>query len=278
MAKKKYFFLQFSMVVFVNGKILSAEKAKISLFDHGFLYGDGVYETLRTKNGEIFDFEGHFQRLQKSAFALDIPLPFSEEEILTAMKKVIAKNNFPESRIRMTLSRGENDFSFCGARNPTFAIFASPLPDFSEQRKKGVKITTIPIMRFFPEIKSTSLLPMIFAKQKAEKANAFETIFLAENGAVCEGSVSNIIFRKGKTVFSVPKEKALTGTTQKIVLKKAAEIFEVKEKKFFVSDLESAEEVLLLNSVFGILPVAQIDDFVREKVRGELFELTEKLL
>jgi len=272
----KRFFV--NMVVFLNGKIISASEAKVSLFDHGFLYGDGIYETLRTKNGEIFDFEGHFQRLKKSASALDIPIPFSAEEILAAIEEILEKNNLPESRIRMTLSRGENDFSFCGARNPTFAIFASPLSDYAEERKNGVKITTIPLFRFFPEIKSTSLLPMIFAKQKAEQCGAFETIFLAENGAVCEGSVSNILIRRGKTVIFAPRKNTLAGTTQKIVVQEAAKTFEIREEEFFKADLESADEVLLLNSVFGVLSVTQIDDFVRPKPERILFEKAEKVL
>lgn len=267
-----------NMFVFLNGKIILASEAKVSLFDHGFLYGDGIYETLRTKNGKIFDFEGHFQRLKKSASKIDIPIPFSAEEILAAIEEILKKNNLPESRIRMTLSRGENEFSFCGARNPTFAIFTSPLSEYAEEKKNGVKITTIPLFRFFPEIKSTSLLPMIFAKQKAEQCGAFETIFLAKNGAVCEGSVSNIILRQGKTVVFAPQKSTLAGTTQKIILQKASEIFDIKEEEFFRADLESADEVLLLNSVFGVLPVRQIDDFVRPKKETPLLEAAQKVL
>ena len=264
--------------VFLNGEILPAKKAKISLFDHGFLYGDGIYETLRTKNGELFDFENHFRRLKKSAEKLEIPIFFSEKELFDAAKKIVEKNHFPESRVRITVSRGENHFSFCGAKNPTVAIFAEKLPDFSREKKSGVKITTIKLSRFLPEIKSISLLPMILAKQKAQKIGAFETLFLRKNGAISEGSVSNVIFRKGKKVFSAPKKVALAGTTQKKVLEKARENFEVLEVEFWVDDLKNADEVLLLNSVFGVVPVAEIDGTLRKKVRGELFKMAEKMV
>ncbi|MBI5415011.1 aminotransferase class IV [Candidatus Peregrinibacteria bacterium] len=268
------------MHLFLNGKILPASEASISVFDHGFLYGDGIYETLRTVNGEIFDPAAHFERFQKSAEMLRLRIPFSFEETLNATNELLKKNKFSsqkEARVRWSLTRGANDFHFSDAKNPTFLITTSDLPEYPEEyRTHGVSIVTLEIQRILPTAKTISLLPMILGKQKCDDTGSFECLFL-ENGNITEGTVSNFFIQVKDEIWTAPNEKILEGTAGRIFLKKMGKFgFQRREKLFSVSDvLKCAESAFLTNSLFGILPVTSID---RKKIGdGKVGEVFEKI-
>jgi len=258
--------------VHLNGKLVPMKEAKVSVFDHGFLYGDGIYESLRTHQGNIVDFKGHYQRLQESAKSLDIPLPYSEKEVLQWTEELLEKNKViptcseskripEESRIRITLTRGENHFSFCGSTNPTFLISSTPLPSYEKEQKEGVVVTSICLPRLLPQVKSISLLSMILAKQHAQRSHAFETLLLTPEGVICEGSISNILLKKGNQVWKSKKERALSGTTQKRILDYLLQKkkYQLIEKDFSLDDLLEADEALLTNSIFNVLSVRALE-------------------
>lgn len=261
-----------SSFVILNGQLLPLEKARISPMDHGFLYGDGVYETLRTHEGKIFDFEAHYTRLQNSAKLLDIPVKWRKEELLKMCEELISKKeNSPESRIRITLTRGENGYQFLGAKSPTLLVSISPLKDYSEERK-GITLTSLQIERILPEAKTISMLVNNLAKQKNAKKNAFECILIDNEGFVTEGAVSNIIFIQEKTLYYTPREHTLAGTAQERVLETAKKIgINIQEKRFTISDLQKADEVMITNSLFDILPVKNIEEKATKNCPGKIY-------
>lgn len=260
--------------VVLNGNILPLDKARISPMDHGFLYGDGVYETMRTHNRDIFDFDTHFSRLQNSANLLDIPLQWKKKELLKMCKKLIEKQDFPSSkefRIRITLTRGENGYSFLGAQSPTTLITISPLKNYDKERK-GVALTSLHIERILPEAKTISMLVNNLAKQKCAQKNVFECALIDSENFVTEGAVSNILFWKKSTLFFTPEGHTLAGTAQKRILEIAKKIgIQTQEKRFSLVDLQNADEVFLTNSLFDILPVQKIENKKIKKCGKEIY-------
>jgi branched-chain amino acid aminotransferase len=262
------------LFVHLNGVLVSAELARISPFDHGFLYGDGVYETLRTFRGKVFDSASHLHRLRESANFLDIPVPWKNIEIESWIQETVRKNNFSESRIRISLTRGENNFEFLGSQHPTLLITITPLPKYPiSVYTQGITLVTNYCHRTLPEIKTISLLPMILGKQKAKKEKAFDCLFLDEKGYITECSTSNILFRKKNTLFITPKEKVLSGTMQRIFLEKVKQKgYNIKEQYSTLIDVQSADEVIITNSLFGSLPVQKISTKNILECPGEVFQ------
>ncbi|QQS59412.1 aminotransferase class IV family protein [Candidatus Peregrinibacteria bacterium] len=263
-----------------NGILLEKNEVHISPFDHGFLYGDGIYETLLFQNETLFHVAAHLSRLQQSAEKLRIPIPWGKEELEQWAKEVVVKNHLSKARVRISITRGENNFCFSGAKHPTLLITAGALMDYSEYKKEGVRVAVLPeIFRILPEAKTMSLLPMILAKQKMEDEGAFECLFLNREGLITEGSISNVLFRKGDKVFVVPEHLALSGTMQKRVvtlLEKSST--NIQEREFTLSDIQNADEAILTNSLFGILPIRSICAKQIPNCIGELFrELSAKI-
>jgi branched-subunit amino acid aminotransferase/4-amino-4-deoxychorismate lyase len=262
-------------MVVLNGKLLSLEKARISPMDHGFLYGDGIYETLRTHNGKIFDFSAHFSRLQSSAKLLDIPLLYSEKELLEICEKLAetqCTEPKKEYRIRITLTRGENEYQFLGSKSPTLLITISPLKDYTKERK-GISLTSLQIERTLPEAKTVSMLVNTLAKQKCARENTFECALIDHEGFVTEGAVSNILYAKNGTLFFTPEGHTLAGTAQLRVLETAKNLgIKTQEKRFAITDLQNADEVFITNSLFDILPVKEVEKERISRCNGEIYD------
>lgn len=261
------------MMVCLNGKFLPAAQAKVSVFDHGFLYGDGVYETLRTYRGEIWQLEKHLERLQKSAEALQIILP-SLKKIGGWVLKTIEKNRFKESRIRITVTRGINHFDFGRSTKPTILVQVFKLiPEPKSVYERGVKVISFPTERFLAQAKTISLLPMIMAQQAMARAKAYEAIFVAsETGTLLDGNAETVaekMVREGsKTnvyivhngVIMTPKSHVLPGTMREFLLhflrKRGHEIL---VQDFPLARLYAADEVFITNAPRGIVPVVEVD-------------------
>lgn len=266
------FYIAMDPVIALNGKILRLSQAHISPFDHGFLYGDGVYETLRTWHGRrVLDFDAHLARLRQSAAVLEIPLPLDDAAIKALTDTVITKNGFAESRVRISLTRGANGFVFVGASVPTLMISATPLADYAPYAS-GVDLVSLGMERVEPEIKSISLLPMVIGKRAAQKAGAFDTVFFDREGCVTEGTVFNISFRSGKTLVTAASETVLTGTAERVLVSLAAKNgYVAVSRRFDMAELFAADEVVITNSLFGALPVRTIDKQTIGHCPGELF-------
>lgn len=232
----------------------------MSVLDHGFLYGDGVYDTLRTYGGKIWNPGRHLERLENSAKLLGIKMFCGRREMIALMEKLVKKNGYAESRIRVTVTRGANGFVFGDCKKSTLLIQAAPL--MVEPRgvyARGVFVISFMMERPVPEAKSLSLLPMVMARREAEKKKAFEAVFVDGKGFVREGSISSVFIVKGRDLIT-PKNKALKGITRETVLhlaKKAG--LRAKETDFRLKDLYGADEVFITNTTRKIVPVKKVD-------------------
>jgi len=246
---------------------MDSKKAMISPFDSGFLYGDGVYDTLRTYNGKVWQVDEHLTRLEKSAVRLQLKLPYSKAKIAEMIVKLVKKNKFKESRIRVTVTRGINN-GFSGCKSPTLFIHAVPLVAESKNvYERGVAAITVGYERVAPEAKTTSLLPMVLAHQAMNKKRVFEAIYVDSKGFVREGTITNIAIIKDDTLYT-PKNDILAGTTRTLIIKLARNIgLKTKIVDFKVDQLYKADEVLISNAPRKIIPVRKIDKTVIGKGR-----------
>lgn len=249
------------MIICFNGKFVSEEMAKVSVFDHGFLYGDGIYETLRTYGGKIWQFPLHWLRLKHSAKLLGLYLPWKRDVILQWIEETIRRNAFPESRIRITVTRGVNGFDFLTCKNPTLVIHVQQLiPENEGIYHKGVKVIILKHQRFLPEAKTISLLPLILARREVAKKHAYEGLFVDDRGYVLEGTMTNVFMVKNSVIFT-PSSNILLGTTRHLLLKIAAKAHvKLCEKFLKIKDFYTADEVFITNAPRGIIPVRKIDD------------------
>ena len=189
-------------MIYLNNKVVPKDRALISVFDHGFLYGDGIYETLRAYKGFVFKLDEHIERLFRSALLIDLTIPFSAEKIKTAVYKTMEANRLKEAVIRITISRGAGptglDPDLCA--KPTFVVMASKFKEYPKQYyEKGVKIAIVDTRRNYrealnPQIKSLNFLNNILAKIESKKQGAFEAVMCNYRGYIAEGTISNIFF------------------------------------------------------------------------------------
>lgn len=259
-----------SLHVFLNGDMVLEEEALVSVRDRGFLYGDGIFETLRSYNGRPFLLEDHLHRLASSAQALEIPLHYSLEELQTAVENLLRLNRLTEALIRITLSRGESlhyGLQPPEEAQPTLIIQAHPFhPHPEESYKQGIRLvistyrrsTTCPLARH----KTANFLAGIMAKQEAIHRGVNDALFLNTEGMVCEATVSNIFMvESGRVVTPSLQANILPGITRKKVLEICQEEgIPASEELFGTERLLKADEVFLTNSLMEVMPVSQIED------------------
>ncbi len=256
------------MLVYLNGRFVPKEKALVSAFDHGFLYGDGIYETMRAYRGTIFELRQHLIRLKHSASAISLKLPMPIDKIADALNQTVRKNKLKEAYIRLHISRGPGEIgldpALCSA--PTMVIVAKPFHDYPvENYTRGVKVAFVKTRRnhplaISPAIKSTNFLNNIQAKIEAIKTGAYEGIMLNWEGYVAEGTISNIGMAK-KGVLYTPHLKSgiLKGVTRDLVLSLAKKNrIPVKEALLKPRDFLSADECFITNTTMEIMPVTRI--------------------
>lgn len=246
------------MKVYLNGDFLKAEQAKISVFDHGFLYGDGVFETLQFDHGEIFHLKEHLLRLHQSAEAIRLLVP--KIDFFTVIKKLIEINGLKKARIRITLTRGENNYNFITCDHPTLLITAAPFIEKRQDFYHGTKCCTIWLERPFPHIKTIQLLPSTLAQQKMFAESADECFFVNHKGEITEGSVSNFFAIKNGTIYTPPLDVCLNGTMRQKIKKLCEEIkIPFIETPLLYNKIESFDEAFWTNAIVGIVPIKQLD-------------------
>ena len=258
------------MKVYVNGDILNEDEAKISIFDRGFLYGDGIFETIRSYDGIVFRFKEHLDRLYSSMKSLKIRQALAKKEIEKAVYELLHLNNLKDASIRITISRGiskHRGFNISQNEVANTVIVAqqfAPRPD--KFYKKGIKAD---IARFkknsqslMTRFKTLNYLESIIARNEAVPKGSFETIFLNENGHICEGTVSNIFMVKGNRLMTPSLGcGVLPGVTRKIVLELASYVGLGKEEgRFQEEDMKNSDELFVTNSLVEIIPVVELDD------------------
>jgi len=275
------------MWIYLNNRFVKEDEALVSVFDHGFLYGDGVYETIRSYGNRIFMRDQHLARLRRSADAIGLKIP--DRDWPTILHESMERNDVGNERadayIRITISRGTGDIGLDPALcpNPTIVIITKPLAAPSAQLyREGVSLITARTRRNLPaaldpQIKATNFLNNILAKREAIAAGAFDSILLNWKSHVTECTVSNLFFVKGGRLCTPSLECGiLDGITRTIIMTLAAEErLPFREGMFDIEDLRLADECFISNTTLEVMPVTTIDS--RPRGTGKPGPLTQTL-
>jgi branched-chain amino acid aminotransferase len=257
--------------IYIDGEFYPWDEAKIRVLDHGLLYGDGVFEGIRSYNGRVFKLEEHIERLYRSAEAIELKVPIKREDLKEALLSTLAKNElFKDAYIRVVVTRGVGDLGLDPRKCPlgSVIIIADKISIYPESAYlEGLKITLAKKTRrnlpssIPPYIKSLNYLNNILAKLEANAEGLPEVLLLNPVGIVTECSGDNIFFIKGKELFTSPLwVGALPGITRQIVLDIAKSIgLETFEVPFNLYHLYSADEVFLTGTAAEVVPVVEID-------------------
>lgn len=255
-------------LVFLNGRFVPENEATVSVMDHGFLYGDGVYETLRVYDGCVFSLDRHLRRLARSARGIRLRVPMSGPALARAIRRTVRLNGHREAVVRVTITRGPGPLGFDPrpCRHPTVVVQSRLFRPYPERfYRRGIAAAIVSVRRnspasLPPEVKSTSCLNGILAKAEAIRLGADEGIMLSLDGSVAEGTVSNVFLVKGNRLKTPRLEgNLLAGVTREWVLRLARRSgLECFEDKIRWKDLLSADEVFLTNTTMEVMPVTRL--------------------
>ncbi len=272
--------------VYVTGELCDRDEAKISVYDHGLLYGDGVFEGIRVYNGKIFRCEAHVDRLFNSARAIALSIPMSKQELTEAMHETLRANGLTEAYIRVLVTRGVGTLGLDADKchDPQVVIITDTIALYpSDYYEKGLELVTVPTMRshhnvLSPKIKSLNYLNNILAKIEAQQAGVIEAIMLNSHGFVAECTGDNIfIVTKGKLATPPPDAGILVGITRQVVMELAEGAgIPVLEQQLTRFDLYVADECFLTGTAAEIIPVVRIDS--RDIDEGKPGKITLRLL
>ena len=254
-----------SRIVYVNGRFFPEAEAHISVFDRGFLFGDGVYEVSSVLDGGLVDNAAHLARLERSLGALGIASPATPEEIVCAQKELVARNELDEGVVYLQITRGpaDRDFAYPPEPKPTLVMFTQKkaLVD-NPLAASGITVVTVPEVRWkHRDVKTVGLLAASMAKQAALDAGA-DDAWMVEDGFVTEGSSNNayIVTGDGTVVTRHLGSEILHGITRAVVLKLARERqIALEERSFTVEEAKDAAEAFITSASTFVLPVVGID-------------------
>src|SRR3954470_5782698 len=273
--------------VYVNGRIMRAEDAVIPVYDHGFLYGEGVYETLRTYNRVPFLYDRHARRLRASAGHLALSVPFSDDELSSSIGDTMAAAGaFQEAYIRVLLTRGVGELSYDlqSTPVPSLVIIVKPLEEVPARiLTDGIKVALVPILRNHPGsvnpvIKSNNLLNNALAMQEANRRGADEGLMCNYRGELSECSQANFFIVRGGAALT-PRNEAglLEGLTRDFLFEVGEDVgVEVRSETLYPADLETADEAFITSTTRELSPVTRIDH--RTIGNGRPGPVTTKLL
>ncbi len=273
------------MWIYLNTRFVSKEEAKISVFDHGFLYGDGVFETLRAYGGKVLLLSEHIARLEQSAARLHIPMPVKRSRLSAIVAESLELNKLTDAYLRITVSRGLGEIGLDPAlcKNPTLVVIAMPFEPYPESfYTDGVSVAVVQTRRNLPEalpphVKSLNYLNNILAKMEATALGAYDAVLLNHQGEVTEGTTSNVFVALGGRLLTPAHDCGiLAGITRNLVLQLARELeIPTEETRLTAADLPIADECFLTNTTVEVLPVTQVDG---QKIGdGRAGEITRRL-
>jgi D-alanine transaminase len=252
---------------FLNGRFMPLEQTLVSVEDRGFQFGDGVYEVIRTYQGIPFQLEAHLARLERSAKAIGLTMPYQVRDWQNFVTEGIKRSGFEESKVYIQVTRGvaPRDHAFPPAAGSTAVITVRAMKPLDPAlHATGVGAITMEDLRWGRcDIKSVNLLPNVMAKQRAKEAGAFEAIFVRD-GLVTEGAVSNVMVMRAGVLFTAPEgERILSGVTRTLVLDLARkEGVPLRERAVTVEELRGADEIFLSGTTVEILAVVRVDSTV----------------
>ena len=257
------------MKIYLDGKLVDQADAKISVFDHGLLYGDGIFEGIRLYSGNIFRLDEHLERLEYSAKALLLKMPWTRKEIADATCETCRANNLQDGYIRLVVTRGVGDLGLSPwlCPRPSIFIIADKIALYpAEHYTKGLEIVTVATRRMnpaalSPAIKSLNYLNNIMAKIEARQAGALEAIMLNDQGYVAECTGDNIfIVHKGEILTPAASQGALKGITRGVIFDIAKDIgVPIREADMTRYDVWNADECFLTGTGAEVIPVVKLD-------------------
>ncbi len=273
--------------IYIDGKFFSKSQAKISVYDHGLLYGDGVFEGIRAYDNVVFKLKEHIKRLYESAHTIMLQIPIAQEQMIEAVLSTLRKNKLKDSYIRLVVTRGVGDLGLDPRKCPkaTIIIIAHPMISLhtKEQKEKGITamVTWVkrdPVDSTSHEVKSLNYLNSILAKIESNVAGVDEAICLDKTGFVCEGVAENIFIVKTGGVITPPTSTgALPGITRRAVMELAEKLgYTVVERNVTPTELFTADEVFLTGTAAEITPVREVNR--RAIGDGRIGPVTKKLL
>jgi aminodeoxychorismate lyase len=266
------------MIIFLNGQFVPEEQALVSVFDRGFLYGDGLFETVRVFAGRPFRWAQHFERLEQGAAFLKIGLPISAVGLRAAVDELLARNRMPECLLRVTLTRGVGvrGYSAKGADRPSLVMTLHPAPTGEKTPRWRLMTSAVrlPANEPLAQFKTCNKLPQILARSQADNAGADEALLLNSDGWVVEASSSNLFWIEGGAICTPPLASGiLPGVTRAVVREICQSLgLNWRESQTTPQGLHEAEGVFLALSSYGIVEAISLDS---KPLRCS--ELTERL-
>lgn len=256
------------LLVYLDGEFVPENEAKISVFDHGFLYGDGVFEGIRAYNGRVFRLKEHIDRLYDSAKAIDLEIPVSKDEFVEIILETLRKNNLRDAYIRPIVTRGIGDLGLDPRKcsKPSIIVITKPWGKlYGDLYERGLTAVTVGVRRnsfdaLPPNIKSLNYLNNVLAKIEANAKGGDEAIFLDRNGYISEGSGDNIFVVKNGEVSTPPTINNLKGITREVVIELIEKLgIPFRETNLGLYDLYTADEVFVTGTAAEIAPIVVID-------------------
>ncbi|MDR3256354.1 MAG: branched-chain-amino-acid transaminase [Endomicrobium sp.] len=276
------------MQIYLDGKLVEQEDAKISVFDHGLLYGDGVFEGIRAYNGRVFRLKEHLDRLWVSAKAINLTIPVQQQEMEKAIIKTLLANKLSNAYIRLIVTRGCGDLGLDPRKcimPPSIIIITDNISLYPEELyEKGMDVITVSTRRIRQDslssnIKSLNYLNNILAKMEAIRGGVLEAIMLNAEGYVVECTGDNIFLMKNGVIYTPPgSEGALMGITRDAVIELAKNKLKipVREERITIYNVYTADECFLTGTAAEIIPVISADS--REITDGKPGKITIKLM
>jgi branched-chain amino acid aminotransferase len=255
------------MIAFLNGKFIEEGQATVSVFDRGFLYGDGLFEAFRVFNGKLFRWDAHLLRFHRGVGVLNIRLPFSNDELRIFATELVSRNKMTDALLRLTLTRGPGlrGYSPRGADHPTTVMTLHPVPRFEPGKPEGWRLIVsnyrLPANEPLAAFKTCNKLQQVMARSEADRSGAEEAILLNYPGRLVEGSSSNLFWVKSGTLRTPPVPAGiLPGVTRLAVLELCRKRgIKVEETDGWPDDLHQAEGVFLSLTSFGIVEGLRLD-------------------
>jgi branched-chain amino acid aminotransferase len=274
------------LVVYIDGSFYPKSQAKVSVFDHGLLYGDGVFEGIRAYSGSVFKLKEHIERLYRSAHMIMLEIAMTKEQMTQTVLETLRKNNLRDAYIRLVVTRGVGDLGLDPRKCPKPTVIV--MTDTIALHKSGAKedgVTAMiswvkrdPVDATSHEIKSLNYLNSILAKIEANIAGVDEAICLDKNGMICEGVAENIFIVKKGAVFTPPSYTgALPGITAEETMRLAQRLgYDARERNITPYELFNAEEVFFTGTAAEIVPVREINK--RTINNGKPGPITQRLM
>ena len=257
------------MLIYLDGELRPRESAVVSVFDHGLLYGDGVFEGIRVYNRRIFRLDAHLDRLYDSATAIALEVPLTKSEMAAAVRRTVRENRKEEGYIRLLVTRGVGDLGLDPRKcaRPTVIIIVTDIQVYAAALyTAGIRVITsatrqVSHQAIDPRVKSLNYLKNVLAKIDATRAGAEEAIMLNEDGFIAECSADNLfVVRRSALLTPLPQDGALEGITRGAILSLAAEAgVEAREARLTRFDVYTADECFLSGTGAELMPVVEVD-------------------